>query len=72
MEDVFDDEDPDFEDDLLEHGFFFLDDEPESEDGSDSSDSGDEEQMKMSLTDSQMKWKSSILMPSSLKPRLWQ
>ena len=43
VEDVSDDEDPDFEDDLLEHGFFFLDDEPKSEDGSDGSDSEDEE-----------------------------
>ena len=43
VEDVSDDEDPDFEDDLLEHDFFFLDDEPESKDGSDSSDSEDEE-----------------------------
>jgi hypothetical protein len=43
VEDVSDHEDSDFEDDLLEHGFFFLDDEPESEDGSDGSDSEDEE-----------------------------
>ena len=43
MEDVSNDKDSDVEEDLLEHGFFFLDDEPESEEVSDGSDSEDEE-----------------------------
>ena len=45
VEDVFNDEvkDSDSKDNLLEHGFFFLDDEPESDNGSDGSDSEDEE-----------------------------
>jgi hypothetical protein len=43
VEDVSNDKDLDFEDNLLEHGFFFLDDEPEFEYGSDGSDSGNEE-----------------------------
>jgi hypothetical protein len=43
VEDVFEEEDSDLEDDLLEHGFFFLDDGPDSEEASNGSDSEDEE-----------------------------
>ena len=46
VEDASDDEDLDFEDDnLLEHGFFFLDDESPSEEDSDASDSDEDEEL---------------------------
>ena len=46
VEDASDDEDSDFEDnDLLEHGFFFLDDEPPSGEDPDVSDSDEDEEL---------------------------
>ena len=46
VEDASDDEDLDFEDDdLLEHGFIFLDDESPSEEDSDASDSNEDEEL---------------------------
>jgi hypothetical protein len=43
VEDVFEEEDSDLEDNLLEHGFFFLDDGPDSEEAFNGSDSEDKE-----------------------------
>jgi hypothetical protein len=43
VEDIFEEEDSDLEDNLLEHGFFFLDDGPDSEEAFNGSDSEDKE-----------------------------
>jgi hypothetical protein len=56
VEEVFNEEDADFEDDdFLEHGFFFLDEEHQPGDESDGSDSDDEEVDEDELTGLQNK-----------------
>ena len=63
VEDASDNEDLDFEDDdLLKHGFFFLDDESPSEEDSDASDS---DKIQMPLTVTRMRnWMKTSLMDS--------